>query len=677
MEMERGGEDLEYGGDMAMGDFMAENDGEDGMMAMGMQEGDEMSDEEMDVDELEKRMWRDRMRLKRMKELQKEREMGGERGGSERVAGVGTKQHKQSQEQARRKKMSRAQDGILKYMLKMMEVCQAQGFVYGIIPEKGKPVSGASDNIRAWWKGKVRFDRNGPAAIAKYQADHALPGKPKGNVSTAPTPHTLQELQDTTLGSLLSALMQHCDPPQRRYPLEKGVPPPWWPSGDEEWWPQLGLPKGQGAPPYKKPHDLKKAWKVGVLTAVIKHMSPDIAKIRKLVRQSKCLQDKMTAKESATWLSVLNQEEGLARQQTGAGGSAGTPGGHNGASLAGHSLNEFDVDGVDDSPPGLSGSDQGQDVDTDDYEPFAGSRPAFSAAKGGADRDTDSLDSEFDKSSLRLQDGDVVEGGRKKRSSGEAQSPEQRVYMCPHPNCKHNEWRNAFVDRDLRNMHQSTCMFRPVAPTNVTSNMFSGNTTQVQGLSGKGLFQVGGMAGNHGVMMQGATGYPPPPLPAPMQNMSPMSQNVQGGNSDHQPLHDLFVGLYGPSGMHGMESSMGVGRLSGLDGPELNSGLLASESGMVSHQQRQMEASDLVAEENMFGQSFGEGSNVADVSIESNGSLPKDGKGFEHPFDHHHGVDLPSDYNFSTSFDLGIEPPVPLGPSIELLDEDLIWYFGA
>ncbi|MCI77258.1 protein ETHYLENE INSENSITIVE 3, partial [Trifolium medium] len=76
-----------------------------------------------------------------------------------------------------------------------------------------------------------------------------------------------------------------------------GVPPPWWPTGDEDWWPQIGLPKDQGCPPYKKPHDLKKAWKVGVLTAVIKHISPDIAKIRKLVRQSKCLQDKMTAKE--------------------------------------------------------------------------------------------------------------------------------------------------------------------------------------------------------------------------------------------------------------------------------------------------------------------------------------------------------------------------------------------
>lgn len=262
---------------------------------------DDYTDDEIDVDELERRMWRDKMRLKRLKELNKGKES------------VDSAKKQQSQEQARRKKMSRAQDGILKYMLKMMEVCKAQGFVYGIIPEKGKPVSGASDNLREWWKDRVRFDRNGPAAIAKYKAENCVLERSEAENSLGPTPHTLQELQDTTLGSLLSALMQHCDPPQRRYPLEKGVPPPWWPSGKEEWWHQLGLQKDQGPPPYKKPHDLKKAWKVGVLTAVIKHMFPDIGKIRKLVRQSKCLQDKMTAKESATWLAIINQEEALAR----------------------------------------------------------------------------------------------------------------------------------------------------------------------------------------------------------------------------------------------------------------------------------------------------------------------------------------------------------------------------
>ncbi|KAL9388289.1 hypothetical protein Peur_016894 [Populus x canadensis] len=125
---------------------------------------EDYSDEEMDVDELERRMWRDRMLLRRLKEQGKNTEV------------VDHAKHRQSQEQARRKKMSRAQDGILKYMLKMMEVCKAQGFVYGIIPEKGKPVSGASDNLRGWWKEKVRFDRNGPAAISNDSSDYDVEG---------------------------------------------------------------------------------------------------------------------------------------------------------------------------------------------------------------------------------------------------------------------------------------------------------------------------------------------------------------------------------------------------------------------------------------------------------------------------------------------------------------------
>ncbi|KAG2552267.1 hypothetical protein PVAP13_9KG089900 [Panicum virgatum] len=303
---------------------------------------DDSDDDVEDIEELERRMWRDRMKLKRLRELQQTR--GKDQAAAGGGGGDGSSKPRQSQEQARRKKMSRAQDGILKYMLKMMEVCRAQGFVYGIIPEKGKPVSGASDNLRAWWKEKVRFDRNGPAAIAKYQADNAVPGAENELASGAASPHSLQELQDTTLGSLLSALMQHCDPPQRRYPLEKGVPPPWWPTGDEEWWPELGIPKDQVPPPYKKPHDLKKAWKVSVLTAVIKHMSPDIEKIRRLVRQSKCLQDKMTAKEISTWLAVVKQEEELylklqpgARPPASAGGIAS-------AISFNASSSEYDVD---------------------------------------------------------------------------------------------------------------------------------------------------------------------------------------------------------------------------------------------------------------------------------------------------------------------------------------------
>ncbi|KAL0375599.1 UNVERIFIED_CONTAM: protein ETHYLENE INSENSITIVE 3 [Sesamum calycinum] len=365
---------------------------------------EDCSDEEMDVDELERRIWRDKMLLRRLKEQKKTKN---------EIDDCTKRRH--SEEQARRKKMSRAQDGILKYMLKMMEVCRAQGFVYGIIPRKEKPVTGASDNLRPWWKEKVRFDRNGPAALAK----------------------------DTTLGSLLSALMQHCDPPQRRFPLEKGIPPPWWPTGDEEWWHQLSLPKDQGPPPYKKPHDLKKAWKVSVLTAVMKHMSPDIAKIRKLVRQSKCLQDKMTAKESATWLAVINQEETLSRNL------------------------------YPDSCPAPSladGSDPYLISETSDYD-VEGAED-----DGNFEVDCKPLDrTSFDFGMATLKDGPImpplapVKGEifdidsdfiLKRKQISEDDRIDRKIYTCEFPQCPHNDCRMGFNDRTCRNNHQINCQFR-------------------------------------------------------------------------------------------------------------------------------------------------------------------------------------------------------------------------
>ncbi|KAJ8559687.1 hypothetical protein K7X08_003745 [Anisodus acutangulus] len=390
---------------------------------------DDYSDEEIDVDELERRMWRDKMKLKRLKEMTKTKEV------------VDPAKQRQSQEQARRKKMSRAQDGILKYMLKMMEVCKAQGFVYGIIPEKGKPVSGASDNLREWWKDKVRFDRNGPAAIAKYQADHAIPGMNEGSNPVGPTPHTLQELQDTTLGSLLSALMQHCDPPQRRFPLEKGVPPPWWPTGQEDWWPQLGLQKDQCSPPYKKPHDLKKAWKVGVLTAVIKHMFPDITKIRKLVRQSKCLQDKMTAKESATWLAIISQEEALARELypdrcpplSSAGGSG---------NFMLNDSSEYDVEGAQDEP---------------NFD-FQEQKPNHLNLLNIGFKETMPLQKESHPNKDELITN--LDVGLKRKQAYEPTLMDQKIYTCEFLQCPHNELRHGFQDRSSRDNHQFACPFR-------------------------------------------------------------------------------------------------------------------------------------------------------------------------------------------------------------------------
>ncbi|XP_025802438.1 ETHYLENE INSENSITIVE 3-like 1 protein [Panicum hallii] len=421
---------------------------------MSFPDGDESDDDDVGgIEELERRMWRDRLRLRRLKEQQQQQ---GGRGGKEAPP-----RPRQSQEHARRKKMSRAQDVILKYMLKMMEVCNAQGFVYGIIPENGKPVTGASDNLRAWWKEKVRFDRNGPAAVARYQADNAAPGGGGAGgaaVAAAPAgPHSLHELQDTTLGSLLSALMQHCDPPQRRFPLEKGVPPPWWPQGAEPWWPEAGVPGELGPPPYKKPHDLKKAWKVAVLTAVIKHMSPDVDKVRRLVRQSKCLQDKMTAREIVTWLAVLKQEEDLYLMQH---PGALPPPSSNAAAAAAAlpfsaSSGEYDVEGADD------GEETGRNP-----KPASNDAPAFVDLSSSMDA---TGNSRFLMPAALMKEETADAEYLHKRSAPAGVEPELmlsnsfRAYTCGNAQCPHSSSVHGFLDRGARNAHQYTCKFNTPA----------------------------------------------------------------------------------------------------------------------------------------------------------------------------------------------------------------------
>ncbi|CAN6200323.1 unnamed protein product [Urochloa humidicola] len=389
------------------------------------------------IEELERRMWRDRVRLRRLKQEQQQ---------------PGPGRHSQElQARRRRKKMSRAQDGILKYMLKMMEACNAQGFVYGIIPEDGKPVTGASDNLRAWWKGKVRFGRNGPAAVAKYQAEKEGAVSAASASAAGTTPRSLHELQDTTLGSLLSALMQHCDPPQRRFPLDKGVPPPWWPSAAAD-----ELP-----PPYKKPHDLKKAWKVAVLTAVIKHMSPDVDKARRLVRQSKCLQDKMTAREIAAWLAVLKQEENAITHPL----SARPPPSSSAALAAaipfGASSGEYDAEETArNAKPTRPSNDAAAFVDLSSPSmdtnnsrflmPAAAAQMKEEAADAGADL-------------FRFQ--------FHKRSAAAVEPPELmlsntsfRTYTCGNARCPHSSAAHGFPDRAARNAHQYACNFNVFPP---------------------------------------------------------------------------------------------------------------------------------------------------------------------------------------------------------------------
>ncbi|KAI3930169.1 hypothetical protein MKX01_014327 [Papaver californicum] len=348
----------------------------------------------------------------------------------------------QMKKQAQNKTMCRATHLILKNMIKLMELCKAQGFVYGIILEDGKPVTGASDNLRSWWKDKVRFDQNAPVAIENYQqGDHAIPGLNRSLDAVASTPaRTLNELQDSTLGSLISTLNQHCDPHQRRFPLDKGVTPPWWPSGNEEWWSQLGLPKDPGPPPYRKPHDLKKAWKVIVLMAIIKHMSPDIAKIRRLVSQSKIMQNKMTANESQTWRAIINQEEALARNlHPGNFSFMSSSGGINGSIITISDSGDYDVQGVEGAP----------NMEAQELKPTDTNLFNLRGAVGANERimaqpmQGEITNSDFSSKRKLSDDLETVVGNN--------------IYTCEHKLCPSSNYRNGFLDRTSRNNHQALC----------------------------------------------------------------------------------------------------------------------------------------------------------------------------------------------------------------------------
>ncbi|KAK6933670.1 Ethylene insensitive 3 [Dillenia turbinata] len=409
----------------------------------GKQEAKDYFDEDdTEVMKLEKRIWRDELFLRELKGQKKNKE------------GADSGSHCNSQWQARWK-MSGAQDPVLKYMLKIMDACKAQGFVYGIIPEKGKPICGASKNLHAWWKENVRFDTNGPAAIAKYEAD-----KSYGTIDDC-TPHTLLELQDGTLGTLLSALMQHCDPPQRRFPLEKGVAPPWWPTGTEVWWPQLGLLKDEGPPPYKRPHDLKKAWKVILLAAIIKHMSPDFAKIRKLVRQSKTLQDKLTAHESAIWLSIINKEEVLSCKQTDISPSVFMGPGSGSFEIS--EASDYDPEGEKEPNPEVK--NMPHDVNIFNLGARAARDgvmipPKFPMIKRGTVKSTPDLvlkrSQPFDEQHNML---------------------DQKItYTCQYPHCPFSDQRLGFSDRTSRNNHQLNCPYRAVTPLNFGLRCFQINS---------------------------------------------------------------------------------------------------------------------------------------------------------------------------------------------------------
>ncbi|XP_029120761.2 uncharacterized protein [Elaeis guineensis] len=251
------------------------------------------TDDEMEMKMLEERIQSDKASLQLLKEKMRHQ--------------ANPQKQCELQELARRRKARRLHNKISNSMAKLVREGLAQGYCFGIVTNDGKSIVASSENLREWWKEKVKFLENAPRAIEKFEKRSPILLSSSHNNSEISVPGALKQLTDTILSAAISALMRHCDPPQRRFPIEKGVAPPWWPSMTEEWWPTLGFPVDQSPPPYKKPHDLKKGCKISVLMAMIMHLFPDTQRIRELVSQSKSLKDRMSPKESKLFSSVLRQ----------------------------------------------------------------------------------------------------------------------------------------------------------------------------------------------------------------------------------------------------------------------------------------------------------------------------------------------------------------------------------
>ncbi|KAL6639041.1 hypothetical protein ACP70R_022771 [Stipagrostis hirtigluma subsp. patula] len=123
-----------------------------------------------------------------------------------------------------------------------------------------------------------------------------------------PLAAALARFPSTTLGRMLSALMPACHPPLRQHESRSGAPPQWWPTASERWWvpdvvAHLSSMPLNAAVPFTAGGLLKKAQKIAVLVAIVKHLSPDFPRIATAVSRAE-----LSDTEAALWNSGLQDE---------------------------------------------------------------------------------------------------------------------------------------------------------------------------------------------------------------------------------------------------------------------------------------------------------------------------------------------------------------------------------
>ncbi|MFS7903313.1 putative transcription factor EIL family [Helianthus anomalus] len=130
-----------------------------------------------------------------------------------------------------------------------------------------------------------------------------------------------------------------------------------------------------------------------------------------------CLQDKMTAKESATWLAVINQEKVLARELYPKLCLPIMSSGWSGSFTVNDDAGEYDVEVVQHEPE--------PNFEFGDVKPNLG----------------------------LLTD-------KKRKTPPVNQVVEHKIYTCEFLNCPYNQPLNGFLDRPSRNSHQMNCPYR-------------------------------------------------------------------------------------------------------------------------------------------------------------------------------------------------------------------------
>ncbi|RLN33384.1 hypothetical protein C2845_PM03G25030 [Panicum miliaceum] len=174
------------------------------------------------------------------------------------------------------------------------------------------PVAGVNGAAQLRWMPAMTGVSNAPApppfvlappVLLQVIGHAAMAGAiaPPAPAFGMPLAAALDKLKNDALGSMLSALMPACNPPVEQRLGWARPPPPWWPTASEDWWaPELvahlfTMPVHTPVP-FAPAYKLKKAQKVAVLVAIVKHHAPDLDKM-----SSKAMCDKANLWKSALW----------------------------------------------------------------------------------------------------------------------------------------------------------------------------------------------------------------------------------------------------------------------------------------------------------------------------------------------------------------------------------------